>query len=347
MSKRSKHRIRRTKLWGALLLGLAAGCTPFEQADTIVILRDTDTAEKMVTAIADRSIYRKEISSRQQTLDGSPTAEAKATAEAELEALTTVSADLGQLHQFAVLSAGVYKGNSWRPKTLCPFEAASQWVWQNETGALPLVSELPAPRGFDLEIWSAKRQGVKPLVVLVFRGTDSTSISDWLSNLRWVLPFIRLVSTDQYEYTIDVIPGLVAEISSKYKETGVEIMAAGHSLGGGLAQQAGYTSPVINTVYAFASSPVTGFYSIESAERKKNKLGMHIYCVFEHGEILAYVRWFMKGLLPVAKQDPKIVEARYNLFTDDDPVGQHSMRNFACRLQAIADKRNMRAQSGG
>ncbi|MEE9545797.1 MAG: DUF6792 domain-containing protein, partial [Rhodospirillales bacterium] len=201
--------------------------------------------------------------------------------------------------------------------------------------------------GFEIEVWANDNARPKPLVVLVFRGTDFTSISDWLSNLRWLLPFLQPFSVDQYDYTTELVPKLVAAINNHQDYAGsVEIMATGHSLGGGLAQQAGYVSTDIKKVYVFAPSPVTGFFSVEPEKRQKNKKGMNIYRIFEHGEVLAYLRWFMKGLLPIAKKDPKIVEARYNLFTGEDPVGQHNMKNFACKLKTIADDASRQITGG-
>lgn len=62
---------------------------------------------------------------------------------------------------------------------------------------------------------------------------------------------------------------------------------------------------------------------------------MKIYRVYEHGEILAYLRLLFKALYPVTSKDPKIVEIRYNL-TSGNPIGQHSIKNLALALNQIA-----------
>jgi hypothetical protein len=107
-------------------------------------------------------------------------------------------------------------------------------------------------------------------------------------------------------------------------------------LGGGLAQQAAYMSEYIRKVYAFNPSSVTGYYSVDKVDRERNEKGMTIYRIYEHGEILAYLRLLMKGLYPITQTDPKIIEIRYNL-VKGNTVSQHSMKDFACQLRDIAE----------
>ena len=115
-----------------------------------------------------------------------------------------------------------------------------------------------------------------------------------------------------------------------------EIIAVGHSLGGGLAQQAAYMSEHIKKVYAYNASMVTGYYRIwDTDQRAKSQKGLNIYRVYEHGEILAYLRWGMKKIYPISNNDPQIVEVRYNLIKGNF-IQQHNMKEFACKLQCIA-----------
>lgn len=98
---------------------------------------------------------------------------------------------------------------------------------------------------------------------------------------------------DQYDLTRTIVPIIEAYAVRSFPNKTVRAIAAGHSLGGGLAQQAGYASSGIKLVYAFDSSSVTGFYDVDEAARDKAKVGMRVYRLGERGEVLQYFRGFM------------------------------------------------------
>jgi hypothetical protein len=99
-----------------------------------------------------------------------------------------------------------------------------------------------------LEIW--EKQGSPLIVAVVFRGTEAQRLRDWASNFRWFLRFIPGFR-DQYVLVSEKIGAAVlnkikAELergNTKYDD--VQIIAAGHSLGGGLAQHLAYSLPDI------------------------------------------------------------------------------------------------------
>ncbi len=177
--------------------------------------------------------------------------------------------------------------------------------------------------------------------VIVFRGTDFDQRADWASNFRW---FGRIFSTklDQYDEVRILVPKIIQEIETTYGSID-SVIAAGHSLGGGLAQLAGYSSHKINFVVAFDSSPVTGFYDIDGGLRRFNAKNLKIYRAYEHGEVLAYIRLGMKGLYPISKNDPDIVQVRFNLIEKGNVISQHDMKELACRLHD--DMHNKEQQS--
>lgn len=144
---------------------------------------------------------------------------------------------------------------------------------------------------------------------------------------------------------------LVSESDPVLRSAGgdaIRIVATGHSLGGGLAQhfahtfkQASTTStgPRVSEVYAFDPSPVTGWFSAADPPRSHNAKDLVVHRIFEHGEILAYVRLLTSRLATSAK-NPSIWEYRYNFDDKANIVKNHSMRSLACGLaRAVADSR--------
>jgi Alpha/beta hydrolase family len=165
--------------------------------------------------------------------------------------------------------------------------------------------------GLGVQIWV--RQGAScSEAVLSFRGTDRGSSDDWTSNLHWVLRLLPFY--DQYEQVQDYAPDFVQAIEKEpcfVKET-TQIVAVGHSLGGGLAQQAAYMDPNIRHVYAFDPSVVTG--SSDTHVRQvwdQNVPGLKIERVYEHGEFLAYLRFVQRQLAPPSACNPQIRSVRF------------------------------------
>ena len=140
---------------------------------------------------------------------------------------------------------------------------------------------------------------------------------------------------DQYEQVEDLISPLLDYIQNRWGNE-YKVITTGHSLGGGLAQQAAYADKRVDQVIAFDPSIVTGFYSIPAPIRNESKQGLTIYRVYEHGEILAYLRLLMKGVFPVAVDNPDIIEVRYDLEQSNNPISQHNMKVMACKLYDIS-----------
>lgn len=198
-------------------------------------------------------------------------------------------------------------------------------------------------------------------IVVVFEGTNFTELPDWGANLHWFLRFIPGFE-DQYTLTAREVSNeffarirsrpanyLVSEIDPVLRSAGgdaIKIVATGHSLGGGLAQHFAYTfkqssvtstGPKVSEVYAFDPSPVTGWFSAADPPRTHNAKGLVVHRIFEHGEVLAYIRW-LTSRLAISAQDPSIWEYRYNFDPKANIIRNHSMRSLACGLaKAVAD----------
>jgi hypothetical protein len=205
-----------------------------------------------------------------------------------------------------------------------------------------LFGRLPCPRlyrdcrpvgGLEFHVWRRMQNGCRE-VVIAFRGTDRNDIGDWQSNFRWLRRLSPIF--DQY----DQVRVHMTEIVDRIERSGcgganAVFASTGHSLGGGLAQQAAYAHPRISYVYAFDPSPVTGFFDISAAARDENTKGLGIDRAYEAGEILSLPRRFIEALFPPRSCDPRVRTVRFNLLSGA-PVLQHSMTGLTENLRAAA-----------
>ena len=152
--------------------------------------------------------------------------------------------------------------------------------------------------GLGVQIWA--RKGARcPEAVIAFRGTVGGDKGDWESNFHWILRAFPIY--DQYEQVRDHVGDFIGHIERDkcYRAGSTEIIAVGHSLGGGLAQLAAYSDRRIRRVYGFDPSMVTGFYSVDPPNRDRNVQGLGIERVYEFGEVLAYGRLIMLHYHPL------------------------------------------------
>jgi hypothetical protein len=180
-------------------------------------------------------------------------------------------------------------------------------------------------------------------VAIVFRGTEADQRQDFFSNARWFIP-TRLRGEDQYNLTKDnVAKAFEAELQARMNRgelpASVKITSVGHSLGGGLAQQLAYAFPQstshpirVSKVIAFNSSPVTGWWSTDNPPRDDNTRGLEIDRIFEHGEILAYVRLPITFIFPPNHRESAVRDLRFNLHDKPGGIANHASHEFACRL---------------
>lgn len=129
--------------------------------------------------------------------------------------------------------------------------------------------------------------------VIVFRGTENGQTqrtADWTTNLAGAFGF----KPTQYVAASQQVDKIVAELNARHPG-GLPIYAAGHSLGGGLAQMAAYWNKNIHAAYAFNSTPVTGWTWIYRQRREEDKLALMngdptIYRISQRSEVLQALR---------------------------------------------------------
>lgn len=239
----------------------------------------------------------------------------------------------GIVHELAILSAIVYRdAPDWENRMLPHLAGWEQIDLPSFHDEITTPTWQHRLKTLRYEAWKKpKSDGSGVLVALVFRGSTPT-LSDWYSNFRW---FIRLpFFLDHYQQTRAIIHKILDKIGQEAGRENVEIITTGHSLGGGLAQQAAYATPHIKKAFAFDASPVTGFYEVLRAERDKHKVDTDVYRIYEHGEVLAYARLVLRLIFPLSKKDPRIVQVRYN-FSRGNIASQHSMPPFAEKLKEL------------
>lgn len=129
--------------------------------------------------------------------------------------------------------------------------------------------------------------------VIVFRGTENGQtqrMADWSANLSAALGFTPV----QYKTASEQVDKIVASLHARHGGY-LPIYAAGHSLGGGLAQMAAYSNHAIHAAYAFNSTPVTGWSWIHKLRRESGKLPLMngdptIYRISQRSEVLQALR---------------------------------------------------------
>jgi pimeloyl-ACP methyl ester carboxylesterase len=228
------------------------------------------------------------------------------------------------LQEYAALASAAY--NSPDQATGIPEK------WSNVPFALP---DKWRSSGLHCQIWEHRE---KEIVAIAFRGTRFFSLQDWIANLHW---FIWLANEPFSEprfhthYTIineEDFKAAVKSVLSDPARADYQLVTVGHSLGGGLAQFFAFKSPnPVSHAFAFNSSPVNGHFI--AADKDKPPATTFV-SAFQHGEILAYLRFALSKVVPRSALD--YWEMRFNLLQGFKPITHHAMRDFAVELRTLS-----------
>ena len=167
--------------------------------------------------------------------------------------------------------------------------------------------------------------------VIAFRGTENRpgqTFKDWGSNLAAFLGF----EPAQYAVARAHMLPLFAALESVLEDRGdgARIYITGHSLGGGLAQQAGYLSRSVKEVFTFNTSPVSNWSQLRLHGQVRNAYPI-IHRLYHGGEILEKIRFVSTS----------VTQARYGRhdiglqLEGRSSFGGHSMQIIACNFAQL------------
>ena len=248
---------------------------------------------------------------------------------------------------YAMMTSLAYTGREYLNHDLCPDQSlldrengAHAIAWMRSLNGkkwhcvFGLSETLPCPHRYrdcnprgapDLQVWRRDNPLCNELVI-AFRGVNLMDPSDW-SYLRWLLP--RLDESESMQARVE---GIAAKMGCQ--RAGKKIIAAGHSLGGGLAEETAYSNGRIRYVYAFNAFPVAGFVTPDLSIRAHNKIGLGVDNVYEAGEILALPRLLFKG--PGTSCNPRIRTVQFNLIPFGLPIEKHRIDTLTINLLELS-----------
>ncbi|MDP1550452.1 MAG: hypothetical protein Q8L97_09880 [Nitrosomonas sp.] len=184
---------------------------------------------------------------------------------------------------------------------------------------------------YDTFVFTDKRGDIVEAVI-AFRGTENRTgemLKDWMSNIS---PFFGFEPA-QYQLAKGLIPKLIEAL--RKDSPGVRIYTTGHSLGGGLAQQAGFLSREVSEIVTFNTSPVTNWTHLR-LEKKVDKKYPIIYRLYHGGEGLEKARFITSTATDsqYGRHDISVQYEPRSSFTG------HSMKIIACAFAKLIASRD-------
>lgn len=182
----------------------------------------------------------------------------------------------------------------------------------------------------DFQVWTnggGHRFGGCSQAAIAFRGTDVRA--DWISNFRQIF---GLVTDDEYRQ----LARNVNTIMTKVENLGCsQIVSVGHSLGGGLAQFVALADRRVRKVFAFDSSPITGYSLVAENFRGVNVRGLEIDRVEQQGQVLSYLGLDQQYPGSALGCNPLVRSVEYDAFAPGPPQTSTYRRVYSARFPAL------------
>ena len=207
--------------------------------------------------------------------------------------------------------------------------------WRPDTGGKVSVCFSREGLFYDTFVFTDKHGDIVEAVI-AFRGTENRmgeTLKDWMANISAFFGF----EPAQYELARGLVPSLVAALCDA--SPGVRISATGHSLGGGLAQQAGFLSRYVSEVVTFNTSPVTNWTHLRLNKLVDNKYPI-IYRLYHGGEALEKVR-FITSNVTDAQYGRHDIGVQYEPRSD---FSGHSMEIITCAFAKLIASRDSKQE---
>ena len=251
----------------------------------------------------------------------------------------------------AILSSNIYK----KVTPISEYRPYMEFIKLNENGKYTFLDldNRVYPEGWDMlevigtvensklvvETWVNHS---RKMFAIAFRGT--TGFNGWLSNAHWFFKWLPI--RDQYDQAKIIVPDIVDRLIEMHPD--YKIIATGHSLGGGLAQHTCYLRKEVEAAYVFNSSPVTGFTDFTKKHRADSTQKVRIHRLYERGEALEYLRFFMKIVYlfdPKPNRNPYLVEHRFD-FSRAGLITEHGINPLTIGLNFVRDNPDYVFQEG-
>ena len=210
----------------------------------------------------------------------------------------------------------------------------SRWRGSNNIESEPCYNK----KGLYYETYIYTQNKKIEEAVIAFRGTENGGSQfwyDWKTNITNFFGF----EPQQYKIASKNIPILIKALKSE--NPNIKIYTTGHSLGGGLAQQAGYQSKDINEVFTFNTSPVTNWSNLTLDGKVKNRYPI-IHRIYNGGEVLG-------GIRSVSTLFTNARYGRHDIGVQIQPkqlLAGHSMTLLSCHLSCLIQDSGQPAQHG-